>query len=221
EPVDAAGDQHRKQRPLGGLVDRQQGTSSVPSPIAAGSHDPLGSGNHDSPGKRPTGHRRESVHHSAVESGSMFERYNEKARRVVFYARYQATALGDPEIRAIPLLLALLGEAKALFFKLELPEGNLEALRAACVRESLGGEPIPASADMAVDEETKRILSRAIEEADSRKDNEVDVEHLLLGSLHVPNKANDIFHEHGITYEKVSARLRRGDSPLGDALDYT
>jgi ATP-dependent Clp protease ATP-binding subunit ClpC len=151
----------------------------------------------------------------------MFERYTEKARRVVFSARYQATALGDPEIKAIHFLLGLLREAKALFFKLELPEGKLEALRTACVKESLGGESIPTSVDMAVDEETKMILSRAVEEADSRKDNEVDVEHLLLGALHVPNKAKDIFRENGITYEKVSAQLRRGASPLGDALDST
>ena len=151
----------------------------------------------------------------------MFERYSEKARRVVFYARYQATALGDPEIRAIHLLLGLLGEAKALFFKLELPEGKMEALREACVKRSLGGERIPTSVDMALDEEAKGILGRAAEEADLRKDKDIGLEHLLLGSLHVPSQAKDILREHGIVYAKVSAQLRGSDSPRGGALDST
>jgi len=55
----------------------------------------------------------------------MFERYSEKARFVIFYSRMEASTLGDREIKAIHLLLGLLREGKAVFFKLQLPEGKL------------------------------------------------------------------------------------------------
>lgn len=42
----------------------------------------------------------------------MFERYTEKARRVIFFARYEASEFGNPEINPEFLLLGLLREEK-------------------------------------------------------------------------------------------------------------
>ena len=42
----------------------------------------------------------------------MFERYTEKARRVIFFARYEASQFGSPYIETEHLLLGLLREAK-------------------------------------------------------------------------------------------------------------
>jgi ATP-dependent Clp protease ATP-binding subunit ClpC len=44
----------------------------------------------------------------------MFERYTEKARRVIFFGGYEACQYGSPEIDTEHLLLGLLREAKAL-----------------------------------------------------------------------------------------------------------
>ena len=44
----------------------------------------------------------------------MFERYTEKARRVIFFARYEASQFGSPYIETEHLLLGLLREYKAL-----------------------------------------------------------------------------------------------------------
>jgi len=44
----------------------------------------------------------------------MFERYTEKARRVIFFARYEASQFGSPYIEAEHLLLGLLREDTAL-----------------------------------------------------------------------------------------------------------
>ena len=44
----------------------------------------------------------------------MFERYTEKARRVIFFARYEASMFGSPCIEAEHLLLGLLREDPAL-----------------------------------------------------------------------------------------------------------
>ena len=44
----------------------------------------------------------------------MFERYTEKARRVIFFARYEASQFGSPYIETEHLLLGLLREDKAM-----------------------------------------------------------------------------------------------------------
>src|SRR5262245_44654347 len=47
-------------------------------------------------------------------SDSMFERYTERARRVLFFARYEASQLGSLSIEPEHLLLGLLREGKGL-----------------------------------------------------------------------------------------------------------
>ncbi|MCI0664048.1 MAG: hypothetical protein L0220_23580, partial [Acidobacteria bacterium] len=44
----------------------------------------------------------------------MFERYTEKARRVVFFARYEASQFGASQIEAEHILLGLIREDKKL-----------------------------------------------------------------------------------------------------------
>jgi ATP-dependent Clp protease ATP-binding subunit ClpC len=44
----------------------------------------------------------------------MFERYNESARRVIFYAREEATQYGSPNIESEHLSLRILRENEAL-----------------------------------------------------------------------------------------------------------
>ena len=44
----------------------------------------------------------------------MFERYTEKARRVIFFARYEASQFGSPYIETEHLLLGLLREDRAV-----------------------------------------------------------------------------------------------------------
>ena len=44
----------------------------------------------------------------------MFERYTERARRVLFFARYEASQLGSISIETEHLLLGLIREGKGL-----------------------------------------------------------------------------------------------------------
>ena len=66
----------------------------------------------------------------------MFERYTERARRVLFFARYEASQLGSLSIETEHLLLGLLREseglANRLFSRVHLP---LHA-----VRKDIGGD---------------------------------------------------------------------------------
>ena len=53
----------------------------------------------------------------------MFECYTEKARRVIFFARYEASEFGSPAIETEHVLLGLLSEDKALTNRF-LPSGE-------------------------------------------------------------------------------------------------
>src|ERR1700721_2330376 len=68
---------------------------------------------------RPPGEKRANV----------FERYTEKARRVIFFARYEASQYGSPYIETEHLLLGLLREDKALANRFLRTHGSIESIR--------------------------------------------------------------------------------------------
>ena len=59
----------------------------------------------------------------------MFERYTEKARRVIFFARYEASQFGSPCIETEHLLLGLLREDKALAARFLRSSTSVESIR--------------------------------------------------------------------------------------------
>ena len=59
----------------------------------------------------------------------MFERYTEKARRVIFFARYEASQFGSPYIETEHLLLGLLREDKALANRFLRSHAAIESIR--------------------------------------------------------------------------------------------
>src|SRR6266567_2504961 len=63
----------------------------------------------------------------------MFERYTEKARRVIFFARYEASQFGSPYIDTEHLLLGLLREEKCFAAEILHERG----LRLSTIREEL------------------------------------------------------------------------------------
>jgi ATP-dependent Clp protease ATP-binding subunit ClpA len=67
----------------------------------------------------------------------MFERYTEKARRVIFFARYEASQFGSPYIETEHLLLGLLREEDCFAAQILKERG----LRLSLVREELGRQP--------------------------------------------------------------------------------
>src|SRR5881397_1641271 len=57
---------------------------------------------------------------------NVFERYTEKARRVIFFARYEASQYGSPYIETEHLLLGIMREDRALV-KQFLGQSNAES----------------------------------------------------------------------------------------------
>src|SRR2546426_10465094 len=54
-------------------------------------------------------------------AGRMFERYTERARRVLFFARYEASQLGSISIETEHLLLGLIREGQGLTSRIFAP----------------------------------------------------------------------------------------------------
>ena len=60
----------------------------------------------------------------------MFERYTERARRVLFFARYEASQLGSVSIETEHLLLGLIREGKGLTSRIfQRTEVHLDGVR--------------------------------------------------------------------------------------------
>src|SRR5882724_13676955 len=112
----------------------------------------------------------------------MFERYTENARRLIFFARYEASQFGSPFIEAEYLLLSLFREDPALLKSL-VPKLAQENVRKQIEDHIPKGSQISTSVDLPPSEEAKRVLKYAMEEADGLSDQHIGTEHLVLGML--------------------------------------
>ena len=96
----------------------------------------------------------------------MFERYTEKARRVIFFARYEASQYGSKTIETEHLLLGLFREDPALTRKFISEKGGVQSMRDEIESQIMRGERISASVEVPLSAECKRILNMAGEEAE-------------------------------------------------------
>jgi len=138
----------------------------------------------------------------------MFERYTERARRVIFFARYEASQFGSPTIETEHLLLGILRESKWIVRLL--PQADPAAIRkqieAATPVSKLAQTPI----DLPLSLETKRVLTYATDEAERLNHRHIGTEHLLLGLLH----ENDFFAarlliERGADLDKLRTEIQK------------
>jgi len=114
----------------------------------------------------------------------MFERYTERARRVLFFARYEASQLGSQSIETEHLLLGLIREGKGLTSRLFARANvGLDAIRKEIEGRTVFREKVSTSVEIPFSSETKRALQFAAEEADRLLHNYIGTEHLLLGIL--------------------------------------
>src|SRR6266508_2081914 len=112
----------------------------------------------------------------------MFERYTEKARRVIFFARYEASQFGAQAIEVEHLLLGLLREDKQLVQLLfSTPHSAVEAIRREIETANPLRDKVAASVDLPIASATKRVMNHAADESDRLGNRHIGTEHLLLG----------------------------------------
>jgi ATP-dependent Clp protease ATP-binding subunit ClpC len=146
----------------------------------------------------------------AVRRGSMFERYTEKARRVIFFARYEASQFGSPYIETEHLLLGLLREDKALTNRFLRSHATVESIRKQIEQHTTVREKVSTSVDLPLSNECKRVLAYAAEEAERLSHKHIGTEHLLLGLLREEKCfAAEILQERGLRLATIREELQR------------
>ncbi|MEW6731828.1 MAG: Clp protease N-terminal domain-containing protein [Acidobacteriota bacterium] len=145
----------------------------------------------------------------------MSDRYTEKLRRAISYARQEALALAAQAIEPEHLLLGLVKEDRAVFLRLLGDTGDLYSEW----QQQIATQPVVkiagAHTDPGLSLVSHKILSYAADEADFVKQRFISTEHLLLGLLRDSQSlVGRLLQLRGLTLMKVREQLRSTD--VGD-----
>lgn len=184
--------------------------------------------------RRPLGYSNKPA--KAEVRGPVFDRYTEKARRVIFFARYEASQFGSPHIETEHMLLGLLRESKPFLHQFQISAETVEQIRKKIEVHTPIRQPVSTSMDLPLSNECKRVLAYAAEEAERLRNHHIGTEHLLLGLLREKNTlAAALLGEQGIELgearKRISASWRTDEVPgvgstlpqegaLGEMLEY-
>ncbi len=139
----------------------------------------------------------------------MFEKYTEKARRVIFFARHEVTKLGGAaQIGIDHLFLGLLREHEGLISPL-LPKGSaVDAIRNEIRRHAKGHARIlprilrgrlSLHVDVPLSADATKALAYAAEESITLGHAHVRAEHLLLGLMRIKDSfIEKLLRERGV-----------------------
>lgn len=139
----------------------------------------------------------------------MFERYTEKARRVIFFGRYEASQMGSPYIETEHLLLGILREDKVLVSRFITSQMAIESIHEEVERYASKDVNIPTSVDLPLSNEGKHVLEHAAKEADQLSHKHIGTEHLLLGILREEKCfAAELLRDRGLSLLKAQETIR-------------
>jgi hypothetical protein len=113
----------------------------------------------------------------------MWQRFTERARRMVFYAQEEATRLGTDYVGTEHLLLGLLREQDHMAARILIGMGvSLARIRSAIERQVVRGSGT-TTGDKQLTPAAKRSIDLAYDEARQLGNNYIGTEHLLLGLI--------------------------------------
>jgi len=141
---------------------------------------------------------------------SRFEKFSERARRVLTSAQEEAQALNHSYIGTEHILLGLIREEEGVAAKVLTSLGvTLSKVRSA-VEYIIGRGEKSGSGEMGLTPRAKRVIELAIDEARRLGHNYIGTEHLLLGMLHEgEGVAAGVLESFGITLERARAETTR------------
>jgi hypothetical protein len=142
----------------------------------------------------------------------MLERFTEKARRAIFFARYEASQFGCSYIETEHLLLGVFREDQALASKFLASSSRLEVIRHAITERGKSGVTISTSVDLPLSRDSQRVLEYAAEESESMNHQHVGTPHLLLGLLREEKSfAAQLLGEQGLTLDSVREHVGQSE----------
>src|SRR3984957_7789359 len=113
----------------------------------------------------------------------MFERYTQNARRLIFFARYEASQHGSFYIDTEHILLGLLREDKAMMYRLVGPIDLEKRIRSEIEKTSPRRDGLPSSVEVPLSADSIKVLNLAVREADKLRHRYIGTEHILLAIL--------------------------------------
>jgi hypothetical protein len=144
----------------------------------------------------------------------MFERYTERARRVIFFARYEASQFGSVAIEPEHLLLGVLREDRNSVSRFVGPRAPAEDIRNEIASRLAVKEKVSTSIDLPLAPACKRILSYSAEEVERLRHHHIGVEHLLLGILREEGTiAAQVLDARGLKLADAREELARNPLP--------
>lgn len=141
----------------------------------------------------------------------MFERYTEKARRVIFFSRYEASQYGSREIDTEHLLLGLIREDQALHRWL--PKTDLQTLRQRVDEHTPKHPPTSTAVDLPLSAAAQHVLRHAADEADRLASKPIATEHILLGLLDEDCFAAGLLREGGADTARMRLHYAKQSQP--------
>jgi ATP-dependent Clp protease ATP-binding subunit ClpC len=131
----------------------------------------------------------------------MFERFTERARKVIIFAREEAIRLGHNFVGPEHLLLGLIREGDGLALAILKKMGlNMSLLKAEVEKGFSAGSKEISAGEIPFSTQGKKVLELAILEARSLGHNYIGTEHLLLGLIKEGEGiASLVLQENGVT----------------------
>lgn len=138
----------------------------------------------------------------------MFERFTERARKVVYLAQQEAARLGHNVVGTEHLLLGLVVEGEGVAVKaLEVINISLDRIRQEVQKIIGSGEPNPFG-EIPFTPRAKRVLELAVDEGRQMGHNYVGTEHILLGLIREgEGVAAQVLKNLGADLEKVRKQV--------------
>ena len=145
----------------------------------------------------------------------MFERFTEKARKVIILAREEAIRLGHSFVGTEHLLLGLIREGEGLAIAiLKRLNVNVSAVKAEVERIISFGSESSTTGEIPFTPQAKKVLEYSISEARALGHNYIGTEHLLLGLIREGEGiASLVLRDFGVT---VSAAKTQAQELLGE-----
>ncbi len=140
----------------------------------------------------------------------MFERFTERARKVIILAREEAIRLGHNFVGTEHLLLGLIREgdglAVAILKKLNV---NIGAVKAEIEKIVSAGSEFSPAGEIPFTPQAKKVLEYAISEARSLGHNYIGTEHLLLGLIReAEGIASLVLRDFGVSVAAAKAQAQ-------------
>lgn len=134
----------------------------------------------------------------------MWQRFTERARKVVFYAQEEAQRFGEGYVSTEHLLLGLVREPDSVAARvLDRLSVNLSKIRSEVEKQLPKGDP-RNSPDMSLTPRAKRVIDLAYDEARNLNNNYIGTEHLLLGLIReADGLAGRVLAKLGVELEKA------------------